>query len=207
MIALYFLIVCIPSLTDLILNEGSYNVIYGSYAVPSICISTGFLLLVWFLVNTDGGAWHLFWNPKFVPNVICMILTPAILFLAQLVFAFFFNSATKSCPNLIAYRSVDASTFQASLYLPMALFTVVSQETVTRAFLVTRTRQIGGVLLGAVVWSSLLYSMSNLGWGIDAFAASVVSGALLTLIYARWGGLAGIILGRMAWECSNFIKI
>lgn len=207
MIALYFLIVCIPSLTDLVLNEGSYNVLYGSYVVPSICISTGFLLLVWFLVNSDGGAWHLFWNHKFVPNVICMILTPAILGLAQWGFAFLINPVVKAWPALVAYKAVDPASFPASMYLPMALFTIVSQETVTRAFLVTRTRQIGGVLLGAVVWSTLLFSMSNLGWGMDAFASSVVSGALLTLVYARWGGLAGVILGRLAWECSNFIKI
>lgn len=206
-ITMFFLIVSVPSLTDLLLNEGSYNVLYGSYVVPSICISAGFLLLVWYLTGVDGGSWHAFWNPKLRPNLICMVLTPLVLALSQWGFAALFNTAAKDWPEVVPYRAVDSSNFPAAFMLPMVFFTIISQEAVTRAFLVTRVRQTGGGLLRAVVWGTLLFSTSNLGWGIDAFAAAVISGALLTIIYARWGGLAGVILGRIAWECSNYVKL
>ena len=210
-IALYFLMVCIPSLTDLILNEGSYNVLYGSYVVPSICTSAGFLLLIWFLVRAADGAWRLFWNSRFLPNVICMILAPAVLWLSQWAIGLAMTALIKSSPGLEPYRWVDPSVhpkdFPANLMLPMVFFTIVSQATVTQAFVMTRIRQCGGGLFQAVLWSALLYSASNFGWGIDAFVSALISGVLFAVIFARWGGLVGLILGRMAWEASNYIKL
>jgi hypothetical protein len=208
-IALYLIMISLPSLADLLLNEGSYNVLYPSYAIPSTCISIGFLLLTWYLVNVEGGAWQIFWNSKFVPNVACMILTATALTVTQLCFHPIFNEVVKKWPALAPYRAAEFLAFKDSLMLmlPMTFFAILCQEIMARGFLITRIRQVGGGLAQAVLWSILLYSTSSFGWGIDVFCGALVSGLALSLIYARWGGLAGIILGRMAWECSNYLNV
>jgi hypothetical protein len=83
----------------------------------------------------------------------------------------------------------------------------MAEESIARALVITRVRQIGGGLLRAVLLSTMVYGSCQLGFGLNVFAASLVGGAILAVIYARWGGLAGFILGRVAWECSNYIKL
>jgi len=208
-IALYLITISVPAIADLILNEGSYNVLYPSFAVPSTCMSIGLLILTWYLVSIEGGAWQIFWNSKFTPNVACMLLTAVALTVVQLGCHPLFNEIAKKWPALAPYRAAEFSAFQKSLVLmlPMTFFAILCQEILTRGFLITRIRQVGGSLTQALLWSVLLYSTSTFGWGIDSFCAALVSGTALSLIYARWGGLAGIILGRMAWECSNYLKL
>jgi membrane protease YdiL (CAAX protease family) len=206
-IVLFLLVTGVPGLADLFFLQGSYNVLDISYVIPSICISLSFLILIVYLVRLDGGSWDLFWNPKFVPNAICILLTPFALGIGQWGLTPIVNWAVKSWPALLPYRAVDAGGFPVKLMLPMIFFAIVCQEVVAHAFILTRARQSGIALRRALFWSAILYAAGGFGWGIDTFLSALITGALLALVYARWGGLAGIILGRMAWEISNFVKM
>lgn len=204
---LYMLVLGIPTTADLYFNEGSYFGLTETFVVFMISANVAFVVLVGYFIRSEGSSWRPFWNEKFAPNILCLLFTPFLLFTVDYLTSFLFNGLIGQYPRLAAYIAPKPTPedFPASLVLPLAAAMITSQEITTRAFLMTRIRQSGGSLATAIVWSTALFSLTMIGWGLDVFVASVVIGALLALIYARWGGLVGIILGRFVWEVSNFL--
>jgi membrane protease YdiL (CAAX protease family) len=201
--ALYLLAFGLPGLADLLLNKGSYNALDWSYVIPAVCSSLGLLILAWYFVRIDGGTWRAFWNSRPVPNLVCFFVTLLIYGVAQWGSNGLTDFLIKNFHGLNPYRAVGSSTFPANLMIPTTAAFVLSEEIIARGYVITRVRQTGGGLVRAVLWSTLLSSTCHIGWGADIFFSSIASGILLGLLYARWGGLAGLIAGHIAWE---FVK-
>ena len=209
--AFFLLMYGIPAAGDLVFGGGLYaNNFSPSEMIFALSSSAALLALFWYLARAEGGSWQNFQNPKLAANVWCILLVPLVLALSQWGMDRAFDSLQKGFPNLSRFCSPHpaiVSPFPWHYFLPTALAYAIAEEAVTRGYLITRVRQIGGGLGCAVFLSTLVYGANHVGWGLNGFAASVINGVVLALIYARWGGLAGFILGRGAWECSNYIKL
>ncbi len=206
----YLLMYGIPAAADLFFSGGVYaNTFSPPEMIFALSSSAALLALFWYLARAEGGSWRNFYNPKFLANAWCILLVPFVLALSQWGLDRVFESLQKSFPGLAHFCSPHAAVISPVpwlYFLPTTLAYAIAEEAVSRGYLITRVRQSGAGLECAVFLSTLVYSANHVGWGLNVFAAAVASGVVLALIYARWGGLAGFILGRMVWECSNYLK-
>lgn len=200
----YVLMYGLPGIADLLINRSVYlNWYTGSETVFAVSSSAAVFVLLWYLCRVEGGGWRDFWDSRFLGNLVCLLLVFGVLWVGDRGVEAAFARLQDYCPAVRAYCSQPSPLQPPDWYylIPATLAYTAVEEAVLRGYVMTRARQAGLGLAAAVLISAGIDGLTHAAWGLDRLAESLVLGAALAAIYARWGGLAGFILGRAIWEC------